>query len=310
MTRQQPEVCLAGDVLDVDDLLLGPASGPALNPREKSTFVVPWPSKTSTSRQPDGTTKVYERYPSGLAVRTSIEGIPVRIKIYVDIGMIAVDRDIKTSCLWRTKFCSRHCYNRALFRVRPNLKKSGDPDEVFWDILDGDVLHEILHSDAFKDFSQRMGKTPKFMRGRMRLATRGEAFSEPNDVLKVDDMMSKNPQTVFWVTTRSWVDDEMAEMIEATVMRNENARVLASLDPSHTAQQYERIMGMGWNTIFFGDDTFTEGRFLCPKTWQKKLSYCRICQKGCFSKKPVDVHLKLHGTKVTEAELQEFRGRG
>jgi hypothetical protein len=304
-----PELCL-DDPMSVDDLLLGSPIA-SENPVKKPQFVIDWPYTIGRRRSyRGGPESEYRRYPSGLLSRSIVDGVPMRLKIYVDIGMLAIDRDIRTSCLWRTRFCSRHCYNRALMRVRPNIKKSGEADELFWEELDGELLYDMLHSESFRQAcGSVLRKSPGFMRARMRLATRGEAFAEPSDARKVADICEGNPNTTFWVTTRAWTDNSMTRAIEKYVIEQPNIRLLASLDPSHTASQFDRIARMGWNTTFFGDDEFTEGRFLCPKSWEKKASYCRICKNGCFKNGPVHVHLAVHGTRVEPEELTEFRGR-
>lgn len=298
--------------VSVDDLLLGSPAAEE-NPRARTTYAIDWPYTIGTRRSyRGGPEQEYRRYPSGLLTEGMIDGVPMRIKIYVDIGMLAIDRDIRTSCLWRTSFCAKHCYNRALEIVRPSIKKAGPTDELFWEELDGELLHKMLHSESFKDACGRLGKTPAFMRARMRLATRGEAFAVPSDVHKVADICLENPSTTFWVTTRCWIDRTMARTVEKGLLGIPNIRVLASLDPSHSARQWNRAYDLGWNTIFFGDDDFEDPvveRYLCPKTWDHKASYCRICRNGCFKKGPVHVHLAVHGTRVEEEELKEFRSR-
>lgn len=299
--------CSLEDAMTVDDVLLGPAMR---NPRAPGTMVLDWPSKPVCRHDPrSGRTYKYRKYPAGPIFEATKHGVPVRIKIYVGLGMIAIDRALGTTCTWRTPFCTRYCYNKTLMQVRPGIKQSGPADEAFWAALTGEWLYDLLHSERFAAFSERMGYTPAWMRGRMRLATRGEAFSQSEDVPKIADLMKCNPATLFWVTTRAWVNGTMANLIEDMVLDLPNARVLASLDPSHSEADFRRAEKLGWNTIFFGDDTFTEGRYLCPKTWKRKKSYCRLCRNGCFKDGPVDVHLAVHGTKVEERELEEFRAR-
>jgi hypothetical protein len=164
----------------------------------------------------------------------------------------------------------------------------------------------MLHSDRFKEFCDVVGYTPAYMRARLRLAARGEAFSKPDDVGKIADLCERNPATAFWIPTRAWIDGDMVGAIERHVMRLPNARVLASFDPSYTIEELQWLEHIGWNTMFFGDDEFTDGRFLCPKTWEKIKSFCRVCKPGCFKIGQVGVHLKVHGTRVTNKELDGY----
>ena len=73
-----------------------------------------------------------------------------------------------------------------------------------------------------------------------------------------------------------------------------NARVQASIDPSNDELEIELLKADGWSTMFYGDDTATDKGFKCPKTWNKAKGHCAVCEKGCFSEKRTDVHLKQH----------------
>ena len=299
--------CSLYENVTVDDLLIG--DEPLLtvdeaietaerNPRMKATWALEWPSKIEhRADYKTGKMREFIRRPAG-PFTDSIRGVPVRLKISVELGMMVIDRAWGTTCAWRTPFCTRHCYNKNISRTRPNLKKAAKPDERFWKELTGEWLYDLLHCDRFAYFCEKMGYTPAYMRGRIRLATRGEAFSKPADVTKVADLCKANPATLFWVPTRAWRNEAMANMIEDLMMCLPNARVLASTDPSNTDEELAELGERCWNTMFFGDDTATKGRFKCPKTWKKIKSYCRICKPGCCKNGPVDVHLAVHGTKV------------
>lgn len=267
------------------------------NPKIKPTWKMEWPiTYYEAYDKKTGRTKTVARRPAGVILGSKFDGIPIRIKINCELGMIAIDRAWGVTCKWKTRFCQKHCYNKKLIAVHPSIAKAGKPDEAFWAAIDGEWLYNFLHSDRFEHWANKVGYSAAFMRGRLRLCTRGETFARLSDVDKVADLLEMNPQTVFWMPTRAWRNDAMANAIEDMVLPMPNARVQASTDPSNTAEEYAMIEERGWNTMFFGDDSSaeTQGRFKCPKTWKKWKSYCRLCKSGCFKNDEVHVHLAAH----------------
>ncbi len=292
-----PDDIGACSLVDIDDVLLG-NEDLVENPRGlQATWKMDWPIEHYQARDKlTGRTRTIARRPAGVIIDGKFDGLPVRIKVNAELGMLTIDRAWGSTCKWKTSFCREHCYNKKLMAVHPSILKASKPDEQFWADFDGKWLYEFLHSDRFEYWAQKMGYTGAFMRGRIRLATRGETFAEPADVDKVADLLDMNPQTLFWMPTRAWRDSDMADLIEDQVLPFPNARVLASTDPSNTAAEYREIEGRGWNTMFFGDDSAaaTDGRFRCPKTWKKWKSYCRLCKNGCFKNGEVHVHPSMH----------------
>jgi len=135
---------------------------------------------------------------------------------------------------------------------------------------------------------------------RVRLMSRGEAFSDYLDVQRVANMLDAMPETLFWIPTRAWRNPVLFSMVQAMISTRNNARVLASMDPSNTSEEWEHVANLGVSTMFYGDDAMLQTpqgqrMFRCPKTHAKLSGHCSICKAGCFNnKKTVHVHLKQH----------------
>ena len=69
---------------------------------------------------------------------------------------------------------------------------------------------------------------------------------------------------------------------------------LLVLSASNTIDEIKAANIDDWSTMFYGDDSATDGRKKCPKTWQGKKGHCSKCKGGCFSSKQVHIHLKQH----------------
>jgi hypothetical protein len=128
---------------------------------------------------------------------------------------------------------------------------------------------------------------------------RGEAFAAPGDVDKVLDILTANPDTVFWIPTRAWRNASMRGKIERKIMSLPNARVLASTDIYTSKRQWAMLARRGWSTMFFGDDNaretpIGEPMHLCAKTHKGLKGACATCVDGCFSTDRVNIHLKKH----------------
>lgn len=202
-----------------------------------------------------------------------------------DIGMWAVDRSRQKSCVHATAFCFEHCFNAKLEVAFPTITPKDVRNDAAWESLNG---------ASFKAWADRRRKPVE----RFRFMTRGEAFACLSDVDKVADVVASNPSTLFWIPTRAWRNREYREAIELKVMILENARVLASIDPTNDFAEVAEVMEHGWSTMFFGDDSATDGRVLCEKTHSHTKGACATCSNGCFQAKfgeaPVHVHLKQH----------------
>jgi len=200
-----------------------------------------------------------------------------------DIGMFSVDRSRK-SCQFRTKFCEKACFNNKLYRVFGHGMRPKDiRNDAYWADLTGEKLHKTL--------SNKRHQTD-----RVRLMTRGEAIATHADLDKVIDIVKENPGRLVWVPTRAWRSPELRKRIEKELQTLENARVLASLDPSNTRKEADSLKNSGWSTMFFGDNEtpiYPDESVKCPKTWDKTVS-CPTCENGCFQRSQVHVWLKTH----------------
>jgi hypothetical protein len=193
-----------------------------------------------------------------------------------DIGMWAIDRSQKT-CVHRTDFCNKYCYNKKLYRLYKDMVTRDDKNDEFWKSLD---------AISFKEWNKRR-KIKKF-----RFCTRGEAFASIEDIVKIHNIIAGNPKVTFWVPTRAWRNPSFKLIIETIIKPMKNARVLASTDPTTTQDDFEALKESQWSTMFFGDNSPRDA-FKCLKTWGKEFT-CNQCKDGCFSKKRVDIHLKTH----------------
>jgi hypothetical protein len=134
---------------------------------------------------------------------------------------------------------------------------------------------------------------------RIRFASAGEALATPADVSRIESIIRAFPSTLFWLPTRAWRSPALRDPIRRRLLTLRNARVLASLDPSNTAEEVDGLMSDGWSSMFFGLDRLGVGspflhRYRCPKTWEHRSGHCRVCDEGCFRRGPVHVHLKKH----------------
>lgn len=220
-----------------------------------------------------------------------------------DIGLWAVDSDMG-SCVWRTPACD-YCYNRK--------NKCGTFKRA-WAVGGGD-------SDNWSTANE------KTFNGlyRVRLNTRGEAFPTLSQVARVGSWVAANPNTKFWIVTRSWqmgmrgspenwykINEKFMQAIDNQIRIYKNAFVQASID-DWTKQHTAELINRGWNTMFFSKDNnphpaenLENGNVVkCKKTWNRiknpvtnrwmhKKGLCRTCTTGCFSNVRTDVHLKFH----------------
>lgn len=204
-----------------------------------------------------------------------------------DIGMFAFDRPIPVSCIHKTKYCEDNCFNVKLYKLYPAMETKDIRNEAYWQQITG---NQVLHTLKRK---RKQTKRARFM-------TRGEAIRDYSDVWRVYDIVITTPDTDWWMPTRAWRDPLLQAMIEAVLRPLTNLHILASMDISNTAEEWENMRAMGWSTMFFGDDTRThtplgEKMFKCPKTFGHVKGACEVCKKGCFEGHGrVDVRLSEH----------------
>lgn len=197
-----------------------------------------------------------------------------------ELGVFVIDRSIE-SCRFKTEYCDKHCYNMKFYKRYNTLEKADVENEESWRKLSGKSVKAGLDR---KRLSTK----------RLRLASRGECLRVKSDVFKVADIAKENHGRVVSVFTRAWRNGYMRKLIEKELFPINNLRVIASLDPTNTDDEFKSLDKAGWSTSFFGDDSKTDGRFKCPKTWKHLKGFCAKCKNGCFSDKQVHIHLKQH----------------
>jgi len=217
-----------------------------------------------------------------------------------DIGMFATDRSIndtenhKGSCVHRTDFCDKTCYNIKLYRMYPNMAKRDDRCETIWKKISS------KNANVFKMWLDKKRKPTT----RTRFKTRGEAIKDISDVYRVKAICEATPDTLWWLPTRAWRNVMLRSLIEIELMTLPNCAVNASFDPSNTEEEWKTMIDADWNIMFYGDDTqlhdpvYNKRKFLCPKTHKKMSGHCMDCKAGCFSQKTIGrtqiVHLSEH----------------
>lgn len=204
-----------------------------------------------------------------------------------DIAMFAFDRPIQTSCVHKTAYCEKMCFNDKLYKLYPAMHGKDVRNEAYWQQITGEQVQRTL------------GRKRKDVQ-RVRFMTRGEAISDHTDIDRVYDICTTNPDVEFWLPTRAWRNPLLQARIMGTLMPLENLHILASFDPSNTPEEWEQMRALGWSTMFFGDDSMLhtplgEKMFKCPKTWGHVKGACGVCKRGCFEQHGrVDVHLAQH----------------
>lgn len=200
--------------------------------------------------------------------------------------MFAIDRPRAKSCKHATSFCAKTCYNSNLERVFPKMLKKDIVNEEEWQCISGEAVRDAL--DRKRNSTRRV-----------RLMTRGEAFADLNDVGRVIDICSKNPNTLFWTPTRAWRDEGLRAVLEALSIKN--LRMQASIDPSNTREEVQGLVDSGWSLMFYGfksieeaDNTFGVKFKDCPKTSKGIKGHCKICRARCFSSDQSFVFLNQH----------------
>jgi hypothetical protein len=223
-----------------------------------------------------------------------------------DIGMYTIDRPKKT-CKHATPFCVKTCYNIKEYRAFGKPRKirgkivgmelKDVKNEKDWLTWSGEEWRKDLVKKSTTGPKGGVRRIPKSIK-RVRLMSRGEAFSTEADIYRVIDILKNNPNSLLWIPTRGWHDPKIKLLIETKVERYNNARIMYSTDPSDILTK-EYAKTLGHSTMFYGDDSLKLdplGRkfFKCPKTWEGRKGYCAICKNGCFSHREVHVHMKQH----------------
>lgn len=203
------------------------------------------------------------------------------------INVYALDRP-RTSCVHRTKYCAKHCYNKKLYKMYKGMRaqKCEKRLEREWLTLTGETVA--------KQLARKRKATSRF-----RGCTRGENIETFADVARWLDIATKNKGTIFWLPTRAWRDDGLRGLVQSILMPLDNVRIMASMDPSNTPAEWAMLLEAGWSTMFFGDDDMRQTptgapMMRCPKTWGHQEGACLTCTTGCFENGQKNVHLKQH----------------
>jgi hypothetical protein len=172
-----------------------------------------------------------------------------------------------------------HCYARSsATKIFPLQKKVIQAlEEEFWTWLDGDKLAEIIARKHTKITH-------------IRIAGRGEFLSSFEDIRKVNDIVRKNPDILFWLPTRAWVNTNFRQIISDTLLWLPNVFLQASTDIETPVTDIYWLLKNNWNISFFGEKNPTFGglttEFLCPKTWNYHVGQKDICATCLFCFKP------------------------
>jgi hypothetical protein len=206
-----------------------------------------------------------------------------------DIGMFTLDRSREDSCIHKTDFCDTTCFNNKLEIA---FKHAIEPK----DIKNDEAWYNNDTKGLAKALSRKRNQT-----SRVRLMSRGEAFKDITDTVRVMRILRDNPDSIFWIPTRAWRDKELWDKIKDIPKLFNNVRILWSFDPSNSISDWKLSVDSGQSVMFYGDDELLsdpvtkERMFKCPKTHKKLDGHCNICKGGCFrADKRVIVHLKQH----------------
>ena len=205
-----------------------------------------------------------------------------RIRYNSDIGVWGIDRPT-TSCTNKSKFCAKECYNNKLYKVFKAMQTADVKNEIYWHSLS-------LPDDVTEHFKRRAVK-------RLRLMSRGEAFSCEADIQRVKDLALANPDITIKIPTRAWREKWMRKLIIHELDGIKNLRIFASIDPSNTEEELITALAFCDGTLFFGDDNFHpygEGVSVkCPKLELKLKAHCKVCDIGCYNQEVTKVHVHL-----------------
>ena len=197
------------------------------------------------------------------------------IKWVPDIGMYAIDRPMKT-CVWKSEWCGKHCYNIKFFKTFPkNMIPFETKAERSWD---------AFTPENFAEWLKNVSRPVK----RFRICTRGEPFTNLDDIIKIREIAHENQNIEFWIPTRAFSNDQMMVNIEYAFRGYWRAKIMWSVDPCTNTSLMD---GSHRPWIIVGRDD-CGSPVKCPKTWEHVEGACGTCEIGCFSGH--DVLLKEH----------------
>jgi len=206
-----------------------------------------------------------------------------------DIGMFTIDRSREDSCVHKTEYCDKTCFNIKLEKAFGHAIAPKDikNDEAWYD---NDSKH------LAKSLSRKKRQT-----NRVRLMSRGETFKDTADITRVVRILKDNPNSIFWIPTRVWRDKALWDKVKIISRFFDNVRILWSFDPSNSLDEWQLARDNDASVMFYGNDNLlvdpstNEKMFKCPKTHKDLKGHCNICKRGCFwQKERVVVHLKEH----------------
>ena len=167
-----------------------------------------------------------------------------------DIGMWALDLP-RSTCVWRTPYCTEHCYNNKLYRLYPAMNKRDEQNSDYWNLTHA----WNIAKDIQKAMDHNKGSSERF-----RFGTRGEFLGTVHDVYKVAAIACTLPHVHFWIPTRAWrsmhtnvrslfgAGKELYGLLCRIKNVLPNVHMVASLDPSNTWEEEKRLIMDGWNT--------------------------------------------------------------
>jgi len=204
-----------------------------------------------------------------------------------DIGCFTIDRPIHSSCTHASAFCKETCFNLKLHKLYRAMTGKDVRNEIAW------IANNVI--GLAKSLARRQKQV-----SRTRFMSRGEAVSNQSDIDRIDNILTATPGSIWWLPTRSWKDPILFSNLRNMLAKHKNVRLHMSLDPSDNLAEWEKAAKLNISVMFYGNDDMKisplgEKMFLCPKTHKHIKGACgSICNRGCFSKKRVIVHLKQH----------------
>jgi hypothetical protein len=217
------------------------------------------------------------------------------IRFVPEIGLWSFSRG-RSTCAFRTTWCETHCYAQKFYRL------GWARDD--WDALDNEWWLTSTPESFVAELRRRARGTPS----RFRFSVKGEIWTSARDVRYVREIARLLPDTLLWIPTRAWRDDDMLRLVW-DVGQMTNVRVMCSVDPTVELEEVLRLHTLGMSVVFAGDndpdqmrldfdgraaDYLTSSMHRCRKTWSRLKGYCARCSDGCFSRNKVDVLLREH----------------
>lgn len=197
-----------------------------------------------------------------------------------ELGMFCIDRSRAASCVHQSEWCKENCYCAKFEVTFPNMLAAEEKYEAEWQALTGPELSKQL-------------RRKRKQTNRLRLCAFGEPFADKFDVARICDWLRHCPDTTFWIPTRAWRSSHLERLIRQHVMSRQNARVLASVDPSTLDEFLDKGLESYWREVAAAGVVPWDTHYQCPKTWQHKHGHCAVCQGGCFARTG-DIQLKQH----------------